>query len=82
VCQFAWLITKFSYNQNAFLRAKQFILKLIANCNLSVNSFFFSFLSLFLAVLGLYCCVGFSLVEVRGDYVVGVQASHCGGFSC
>lgn len=31
VCQFAWLITKPSYNPNAFLRAKQFILTLIAS---------------------------------------------------
>ena len=36
--------------------------------------FFFNFI-LFLAVVGLCCCRGFSLV-------VGAGASHCGGFSC
>ena len=50
---------------------------------------FFSFLKitlfifLFLAMLGLYCCAGFSLVVESGGYsLVGVQFSHCGGFSC
>ena len=35
-------------------------------------------------MLGLHCCnAGFSLVVVsRGCSSCGVQASHCGGFSC
>ena len=38
---------------------------------------------LFLAAPGLRCCVGFSVVEVSGGHSsCGVQASHCGGFSC
>ena len=36
-----------------------------------------------MAVLGLHCCMGFSLVAVRGGYFYrSVQASHWGGFSC
>ena len=30
--------------------------------------FFFFFINLFLAVLGLHCCEGFSRVEESGDY--------------
>ena len=36
---------------------------------------------LFLAVLGLHCCVGFSLVAECAGYC-GAWASHCGGFCC
>ena len=41
------------------------------------------FVSLFLAVLGLPCCVGFSLV-VEQELLSsrGVRASHRSGFSC
>ena len=39
--------------------------------------------NLVLAVLGLHCCVGFSLVAVsRGTLHCPVRASHCGGLSC
>ena len=42
-----------------------------------------SFIALFLAMLGLGCCRGFSLAVASGSYSgVGEQASHCGGFSC
>ena len=35
------------------------------------------------ALLGLYCCVGFSLVAAGGSYsIAAVQASRCGGLSC
>ena len=40
----------------------------------------FSLLCIFLAVLGLHCCVGFPLVVASGDYPL--VASHYGGFSC
>ena len=35
-------------------------------------------------MLGLCCCMGFSLVAVSGDCYAAVVcwASHCGGFSC
>ena len=37
---------------------------------------------LFLTVLGLCCCMGFSLVGVSGATLhCSVQASHCGGLS-
>lgn len=37
----------------------------------------------FMAVLGLHCCPGFFLAIASGGYSsCGVQASHCGGFSC
>ena len=40
-------------------------------------------LHLFLAVLGLCCCTGSSLVVLNGGYSsCSAQASHCGGFSC
>ena len=44
-----------------------------------LNSFFF-----FLAVLGLCCCMGFSLVAPSGGLFssCSAQASCCGGFSC
>lgn len=35
-----------------------------------------------LAVLGLRCCAGFSLVVASGGYCLVVQASRCVGFSC
>ena len=34
-----------------------------------------------LSVLGLHCCVAFSLVVRSGVALVAVQASHCSGFS-
>lgn len=38
---------------------------------------------LFLAILGLRCCSGFSLVVSGGYFLVAAcGASHCGGFSC
>ena len=38
---------------------------------------------LFLIVLGLLCCTGFSLAAVRGATLCcGVRASLCGGVSC
>ena len=39
---------------------------------------------LFLAVLGLLCCAGFSLVAEAGghSFVAVWQASRCCGFSC
>jgi len=42
------------------------------------------FLILFLAVLGLLCCTGFSLVVVGGRRLssCSVRVSNCGGFSC
>ena len=45
--------------------------------------FFNNFIYLFLAVLGLHCCVGFSLaVESRGLlFSCDVRASDCSGFS-
>ena len=44
----------------------------------------FCFTYLFLAVLGLPCCLGFSLVATSGGYASLRQAlaSHCSGFSC
>ena len=44
-----------------------------------VNTFFFKVL--FLAVLDLRCCVGFSLVAATRSYFP-VVASHCSDFSC
>ena len=51
---------------------------------LKYNVPFKKFIYLFLAVLGLCCYVGFSLVVVSGEQFFGcsAQASHCGGFSC
>ena len=50
----------------------------VEESNLSDSDFFlFS-----LAVLGLHCCTGFSLVVMSGDYSCDVWASHCSGFSC
>ena len=44
---------------------------------------FYLFIYLFLAVLGLCCCMWLSLVAVSGATLrCGAQASHCGGFSC
>ena len=42
------------------------------------------FVYLILAVLGLLCCTGSSLVAVSGDYslLFDMLASHCGGLSC
>ena len=48
-----------------------------------LNKFIY-FIYLFLAALGLGCCVqAFSGCGERGATLrCGVQASHCGGFSC
>ena len=41
------------------------------------------FVSLFLAALGLCCCMqAFSHCSERGSLHCGAQASHSGGFSC
>ena len=46
-------------------------------------SFFFFLISLFLVVLGLCCCAGFSLVAVSGAALHCVaQVSYCSGFFC
>ena len=38
---------------------------------------------LFLAVLGLHCCVGFLLLQRVGPALhLSAQGSHCRGFSC
>ena len=38
---------------------------------------------LFMSLLGLPCCPGFSLVAASGATLCrGAWASHCGGFSC
>ena len=52
--------------------------------SLEIFFFFFKYFYLFLAVVGLHCCVGFSVVVVsRGAYSsCGARASHCSGFSC
>ena len=48
----------------------------------SPSVFIILFIYLFLAVLGLCCCLGFILVVVNGDYPsCGACASHCGGLS-
>ena len=41
-------------------------------------------MSLFLAVLGLCCCVGFILIAGKPGLLCSccAQASHCSGFSC
>ena len=42
-----------------------------------------NFIYLFMRVLGLHCCSGFSLVAAsRGDSVCGVWVSHGCGFFC
>ena len=45
---------------------------------------FFFFFLIFVAVLGLHCCTGFSLVlqSRRPHSGCGAQASCCRGFSC
>ena len=40
------------------------------------------FFYLFLSVLGLHWCMGFSLAVRSGVALVVVQAAHCSGFSC
>ena len=42
----------------------------------------FLFVYLLLAMLGLPCCVGFSLLVISCDLHCGPQLSSCGGFSC
>ena len=45
-------------------------------------SFFLSVIYLFLALLDLLCCAGFSLVVANGGYsFVAAQTSHYSGFS-
>ena len=51
---------------------------------IELHHYFILFYSiyLFLAALGLCCCtLAFSSCGERGLLLVGVQASHCGGFS-
>ena len=44
---------------------------------------YFFLMYLFLAVLALHCCAGFSLVAAsRGYSHWGARASHCGDFTC
>ena len=40
-----------------------------------------SLYNLFLAMLGLHCCSGFSLVAGSRDYSLAARVSHCSGFS-
>ena len=51
-------------------------------CFSFINNFIYFFI---LAVLGLHCCIGFSLVAVSGDYsLVAISAQappHCSGFA-
>ena len=45
--------------------------------------YFYKFIYLFLAVLGLSCCAwAFSSSGEWGLVCCGARASHCGGFSC
>ena len=37
---------------------------------------------LFLAVLGLHCCIGFPIVVASWGCSLAAVHSHCGGFSC
>ena len=49
----------------------------------SATLVYFFFFYLVLAVLGLCCCMDFSLVAESGSNAsCSVQASHCDGFSC
>ena len=66
-------------------------LTLAVVCDLNFNLTFVScyFYNLFVAVLGLHCCTGFSLVGGSGGYslvevhrLLIAEASHCSGFSC
>ena len=41
-----------------------------------------NFIYLFWALLGLHCCVGFSLVVASGGYLCSSRASHCSVFCC
>ena len=54
----------------------------ISECDLIFKNYF---MYLFLAVLGLHCCMSFSPVAVRGDYSLVVVywcvGFHCSGFS-
>ena len=61
---------------------RSFLVKLIAQ--LQFKHFFFIFIHLFLAVLGLCCCMwAFSSCRDQGLFSsCGVQTSYCGGFSC
>lgn len=57
--------------------------KLIELIHVGVSSFYNFYLFNVLAVLGLCCCVGFSLAAARGGYSsLQCEASHYGGFFC
>ena len=48
-----------------------------------ITSFLITYLLNLLAALGLHCCAGFLWLWLAGATLrCGVQASHCGGFSC
>ena len=51
---------------------------------MTFSFFFYEFIYLFLAALGLHCCAwAFPLVAASAGYsCCGARASHCGGFSC
>ena len=50
---------------------------------ISTRFIIFFLMYVFLAVLALHCCVGFSLVAAsRGYSHGGARASHCGDFTC
>ena len=54
-----------------------------ANEKLYIYMFRYFFMYLFLAVLGLHCCAGFSLVAAsRGYSHWRARAPHCGDFTC
>ena len=50
----------------------------------NLHLFYFFKFYLFIFVLNLHCCAGFSLVEVSGGYfsLFGARASHYSDFSC
>ena len=59
---------------------KKFITSFFVSCNLFLT---FIYLCLFLAVLGLHCCMqAFSGCSDWGILCCGLQAYHCGGLSC
>ena len=56
---------------------------LLDSCPLFKKKKIYIYIDLFLAVLGLRCFMGFSLVAGSGgNSSCSVQASHCGGLSC
>ena len=76
-------------NQSTLKNVKQRVLKGSSSVNkmelmYSMEYFYFLpfFLSSFLAVLGLHCCMGFLLLQRAGATLrCSARASHCGGFS-